>query len=106
MSGIAFQDGIDIRTVKDLYASFEALDVPSYYKDGETNPYSGLCQIISQKSRFYTMVPANDEARLLTARHMMKIIAGRRKLRERLCSTDEVNYNQFAKAGHVVLMWA
>lgn len=106
MSGTAFQEPIEIMKVDDLYASHMALDYPSYYADGEVNPFSGLCSIIPRGARFYTMIPKSDEDRLTSARFLMKAVAGRRKLRERLCGTDEVNYNHFSKAGQVVLIWA
>lgn len=104
--GVSFGDGLKIERVVDLYASRDALDVPSFYHEGERNPFEGRCAIVPKTAMFYTMVLAKDEGIVAAARMVMKKLAGRRKLREVRTNKDEVCYPGFAKASDVIVFWA
>lgn len=98
-------EGVTIESVDTLYAEYRRMDVPDYYKDGEENPYEGRVRVIPRKAAIYAMVPEVDENRLMMARAVLKAMAKRRRVREVVCEKHEINYNQFAHAGRIVVLY-
>lgn len=97
--------GVNIERVDRLYAQFARMDVPDYYDEGEENPFAGRCRVIPRTATFYTMVPASDEDGIEAAAMILKSVAKRKKVRFTLCEKHEINFNQFAPAGKVVVMF-
>lgn len=98
-------EGVTIERVDVLYAEHARMDVPGYYKDGEENPYAGRCRIIPKTASAYAMIPVRDERRLEMARLLLKGIAKRKRVREVISEKHEVNYNQFAAASQIVVLY-
>ena len=97
--------GVTVESVETLYAEYVRMDVPSYYKDGEENPYAGRTRVVPRKATVYAMVPARETETLIMARQLLKGIGKRRKVREVVCEKHEVNYNQFAQSGKIVVLY-
>lgn len=98
-------EGVTIESVEKLYAEYRRMDVPDYYEEGQENPFAGRCRVVPRKATYYAMVPAKDETRLAQARLLLKGVARRRKVREVICNKGEINYNQFAPASKVVVLY-
>lgn len=98
-------EGVSIESVERLYAEYDRMDVPDYYKDGEENPYAGRCRVVPRKASVYAMVPAKSEANLLMARSLLKGFGKRKKVREVLCDKHEINYNMFSDASQIVILY-
>ncbi len=98
-------EGVTVESVERLYAEYERMDVPDYYKDGEENPYAGRCRAVPRKASVYTMIPAKNELNLMMARSILKGMGKRKKVREVLCEKHEINYNMFADAGQIVVLY-
>jgi hypothetical protein len=96
---------VQIMPVSELYAEYDRMDVPDYYEDGEVNPYAGRIKVVPRKASFYTMIPAMDETALALARALLKGVGKRRKVREAICTKGECNFNMFAKAGKIVVLY-
>jgi hypothetical protein len=98
-------EGVTVESVETLYAEHTRMDVPDYYKDGEENPYAGRVRVIPRKAAVYAMVPERDEDRLAMARLVLKGMAKRKRVREVVCEKHELNYNQFASVGRIVVLY-
>lgn len=97
--------GVTIESVDDLYSRRDAMDIEGYYEKGEVNPWEGRCTVVPKTARFYAMVPSNDDLRLTMARLLLRGVAMRRRVREVVCEKDEINYNQFAPPGQIVVLY-
>ena len=97
--------GVTVESVGKLYAQFERMDVPDYYAEGEENPYAGRCRVIPRKATAYAMVPAGEPENVAMARLLLKGVGRRRKVREVICEKHEINFNQFAKVGKIVVLY-
>jgi hypothetical protein len=51
------------------------------------------------------MVPSDDGQRLTMARVLLRGVAMRRKVREVVREKHEINYNQFAAPGQIVVLY-
>lgn len=98
-------EGVTIERVDTLYAEYTRMDVPEYYKEGEENPYAGRCRLIPETATVYAMIPARDEGRLEMARLLLKGYAKRKRVREVIGEKHEVNFNQFAAASKIVVLY-
>lgn len=98
--------GIVVETVEQLYEDFQKMEIPQYYVNGGVNPFKGLVDIIPRKARFFTLVINHDETDIELARHVMKRMANRRKVREILVDKETVNYNRFSPSGDVIVLYA
>ena len=98
--------GITIESVARLYAQYDRMNVPDYYEDGEENPFAGRCRVIPKKATYYAMVPAKDRDACLMAAQTLIGLAKRKKVRFVTRTKGEINFNQFAPAGDIVVMWA
>jgi hypothetical protein len=98
-------EGVTIELVDRLYAEYERMDVPDYYKEGEENPYAGRCRIVPKTASVYAMVPAKDERRVEMARALLKAFAKRKRVREVISEKHEVNFNQFAEASKIIVLY-
>jgi hypothetical protein len=97
--------GVTVESVETLYSEFTLMDVPEYYAEGGENPYAGRTRVIPRKATFYAMIPEDDAVNVTMARLLLKGIGRRRKVREVLCEKHEVNFNQFAKVGKIVVLY-
>ena len=98
-------EGVTVERVQTLYEEYARMDVPEYYHEGGENPYEGRCRVVPRKANHYVLVPEQDTENLMMARAIMKGIARRRKVREVVCEKHEINFNQFAKAGRIVVIY-
>lgn len=96
---------VNVESVETLYAKFERMDVAGYYEDGQENPWAGLTRIIPRSARAYTVVPIKDIATITLAKAMLKGIGGRRKIKFAIRHKGEVNYQMFAPAGKVTVIY-
>lgn len=103
---MAFDDGVKIQAVNDLYAMFESLEIPGYYRKGEVNPLAGRVRVIPRDATLYAMIPERDREKLAMARNLLKGIRGAECLHEVICDKDEISYDQFARPGKVVVLYA
>ena len=98
-------EGVTIESVEHLYEQFERMNIPSYYAEGGVNPFAGRTSVVPRKATFYALVPEKDEAKVVHARRLLKGVANRRKVREAVREKHEINYNQFAPASRIVILW-
>jgi hypothetical protein len=94
-----------VESVEKLYREHALMDVPDYYGEGEENPYEGRVRVIPRKATAYTMIPEGETDSIAMARLLLKGIAKRRKIWEVVCDKHEVNYNQFARVGRIVVLY-
>lgn len=98
-------EGVTIESVETLYREHERMNIPAYYADGGENPYAGRTSVIPRKASVYAMIPESDEQNIAMARLILKGIAKRKKVWEVVCEKHELNYNQFAKAGKIRVLY-
>ena len=96
---------VNVESVETLYAKFERMDVPGYYEEGQENPWAGLTRIIPRTARAYAVVPIKDIATITLAQALLKGIGGRRKIKFAIRHKGEVNYQMFAPAGKVTVLY-
>jgi hypothetical protein len=96
---------VTVERVTDLYRQFDRMDVPGYYEGDEQNPYAGRCAVVPKSATVYAMVPAGSDEQISLARALLKGVGGRRKVREKVCTKPEINYNQFAQSGKILVLW-
>jgi hypothetical protein len=102
---MAMQRSVQIETVAELYETYDALDIPGYYEEGEENPYEGRCRVVPRFASVYVMIPETDTTKLALARKMLVALKGK-KVYERVCTKDEVNYDRYSRPGKVVVLYA
>jgi hypothetical protein len=96
---------VTVEYVAELYAEYTRMDRPDYYGDGEENPYLGRISVIPRKATVYAMVPEGEPDSISLARQLLRGVGGRRKIRAVPCERHEINYNQFAKAGRIIVLY-
>lgn len=100
-----FAPGVQIEEVAILKAKHASLDRPSLYAKGGQNPFSGLMAHIPDGAKYYAMVLCGNEDQRLLARRMLKGLRRPKVVGEIVVEKDEVNFDHFAEAGKVVLMY-
>lgn len=96
---------VTIESVETLYAKYDRMDVPGYYEEGQENPWAGLTRIIPRTARAYAVVPMKDLSTIGLARSLLKGVGGRRKIKFAIRHKGEVNYQMFAPAGKVTVLY-
>lgn len=96
---------VTIEQVAVLYAKFKRMDVPDYYEEGQRNPFAGLVDIIPETASAYAVIPEREEQTIEFAKLLLRGVGGRRKIRSKVCTKDEVNYTMFSKGGDVVVLY-
>lgn len=97
--------GVTVESVARLYEQHTKMDVPEYYAEGGQNPFEGRVRVVPRKAMFYSLVPESEPDNIDLARRLLRGARPRRKIREVLCEKHEINFNQFAKAGRVMVLY-
>lgn len=108
MTQVVVQDdmpGVTIESVEKLYQRHARMDVPGYYEDGQENPWAGLCRVIPAKATAYALIPVDDLPRIAMAQAMLKGLVKRRKVWFAIRHKAEINYQMFAPAGKIAVLY-
>lgn len=97
--------GVKVEHVDTLYARRARLDVPGYYKKGERNPYSELCEIIPKTATYFTLLFADDSESVALGRAVIKGVAKRKRVREATRSKDVICLERFGHSSSVLILW-
>jgi hypothetical protein len=97
--------GVTVESVEKLYAQHLRMDVPEYYFEGGVNPFEGRVRVIPRKAAFYSLVPEDSVQNIELARKLLRGARPRRKIREVICEKHEINFNQFAKVGRIMVLY-
>lgn len=98
--------GVTVESVERLYEQHAKMDVPEYYAEGGENPFEGRIRVIPHRASFYSLVPEGEPENIDLARRLLRGARPRRKIREVVCEKHEINFNQFAKVGRIVVLYA
>lgn len=96
---------ITVERVESLYARFRRMDIKTYYKEGQRNPYKGLVDVIPETAKVYTLIHERDIDNIEIAQRLLKGVGGRKKIRQALKTKAEINYQMFSPGGKILILY-